>query len=96
MCSSLVGLVLNFWSLFGAPGWLEDLKHANEMAVDPPGWEAPCFKGKLPAARRLEAPADAEASKVVAAFLDVAWRKRWGGEVAERTLSGEGDVRKFF
>lgn len=27
-------------------GWLEDVKHANDMAVAPPGWEAPCFKPK--------------------------------------------------
>lgn len=27
-------------------GWLEDVKHANHMAVAPPGWEAPCFKPK--------------------------------------------------
>ena len=27
-------------------GWLEDLKHANEMAEAPPGWQAPCFKPK--------------------------------------------------
>lgn len=27
-------------------GWIEDLKHANEMAVKPPGWQAPCFKPK--------------------------------------------------
>ena len=25
---------------------MEDVKHANDMAVAPPGWQAPCFKPK--------------------------------------------------
>lgn len=63
-------------------GWLEDLKHANRMAVAPPGWEAPCFKGRaaattgpgspaVPSLKRVE-EARGEAKSQVVDALDVA------------------------
>ena len=70
-------------------GWLEDVKHANHMAVAPPGWEAPCFKpkdfsgaaaaaSKSPKASKgpvtvLPAAAGARRESKMLEALDVAW-----------------------
>lgn len=62
---------------------MEDLKHANAMAVAPPGWEAPCFKPKdfhgtgaggarAAPAPRFQVPAVRRGSKTLDA-LDVTW-----------------------